>query len=280
MNHQTLSGKTVLITGGNTGIGKETARGLAQLGASVVLACRNLNKAQAACDDISQTTGNSNVSFLPLDLSSLQSVRAATTAFKSKHQRLDILINNAGVVPRNYQATTDGFEMQFGVNHLGHFLLTNLLLDLLKASAPARVIHVSSTMHHFGNIDFDSFRKPKFYFFMKAYAQSKLANVLFSNELARQLANSNVTSNALHPGPVKTEIYRDLPEPLQTIVTAPLLSPQKGALTSLYVATSAECGQVSGKYFAKSKQAKASKRSQNLDLAKRLWDESANLCGL
>lgn len=274
-----LAGKTAVITGGNTGIGKETARGLAERGAKVVIACRNLDKGEHAKQDIVQTTGNTNVELVPLDLSSFASIRTCAERLQRDLSRIDIFIANAGVVPRRLEKTADGFEAQIGVNHLGHFLLTNLLLDSIRNSEPARITVVSSTMHRFGKIDFDSFRQPKRYNFMRAYCQSKLANVLFSNELARRLQGSRISVNALHPGPIRTEIYRDFPQPFRALILAPLLTPKQGAKTSLHVAVSEEGNRISGGYFAGSKLTKTSKRARDAQLAQTLWQKSAELCG-
>ena len=205
-----IKGKTVVITGGNTGIGKETAVDLATRGAKVIIGCRNLEKGQAAVQEIQTRSGNEKVFVEKLDLSSLASVRQFADGILKNEPRLDILINNAGVMGCPYQMTEDGLEMQFGVNHIGHFLLTLLLLDLMKKSGPSRIINVSSLAHRFGTgvINFDDINAEKDYDPFAAYQQSKLANILFTRELSVHLEDTNVTVNALHPGLVNTDIQR------------------------------------------------------------------------
>ena len=275
-----MTERIAMITGADSGIGKETAAGLAAQEYTVVLACRNREKAEAARQEIVSRTGNRRPAVLPLDLASFESVRRCAEEFQDRYGRLDVLINNAGVFPRRRGLTEDGLELQFGVNHLGHFLLTHLLLEHLKRSAPSRIVNVSSTMHKGGDIDFGSFRGEKPYRPIQAYRQSKLANVLFTKELARRLEGTGVVANALHPGPVRTGIYRELPQPIRFLATVFLLTPEQGAKTSIYVATSPREAETTGVYFEKCKPAKASDRAQDTELAARLWEESAKLCGL
>ena len=206
-----LSGKTVIITGGNTGIGKETAIDLARRGARVILACRSPEKAEAAVKEVRAKSGNDNVVFRRLDLASFESIRQFASQILQEEPRIDILINNSGVMGCPYQKTKDGFEMQFGVNHLGHFLLTHLLLDRLKEASTARIVNVSSVAHTFVNgINFDDLNSEKSYTTHSAYFRSKLANVLFTRSLAKRLVGTSVTANSLHPGSVRTELYRHL----------------------------------------------------------------------
>ncbi len=275
-----MTDRIAMITGADSGIGKETAAGLAAQQYTVVLACRNMEKAHAAREEIVSRTGNRNPAVLHLDLASFQSIRRCARDFLDRYDRLDILINNAGVFPSRRRLTEEGFELQFGVNHLGHFLLTCLLLERLKQSAPSRIVNVSSMMHKGGEIDFGSFRGEKAYRPIQAYRQSKLANVLFTKELARRLRGTGVVAHALHPGAVRTGIYRELPQPVRFLVTAFLLTPEQGAKTSIYVATSPREAETTGLYFEKCRPAKTSDRAQDAELAARLWEESTKLCGL
>ena len=206
----TLNGKTVIITGANTGIGLETAVDMAQRGARVILACRNPEKGRAAVQVVKKRSKNEAVMFAQLDLASLQSVRDFATRILNQEPRIDILINNAGVLMCPYSKTEDGFELQFGVNHLAHFLLTNLLLDRLKEAPSARIINVSSMGHKCGKINFDDLQSEKSYSKFGAYSQTKLANILFTRSLAQRLKDTKVTAYSLHPGVVRTEIQRHL----------------------------------------------------------------------
>jgi NAD(P)-dependent dehydrogenase (short-subunit alcohol dehydrogenase family) len=275
-----MTGKTVLITGASAGIGKATASELAARGARLVLACRDPDKAARARGEILARTPGALVDVVRLELASLRSVRVCAAELVASYPRIDVLINNAGVFPPDYLPTEDGFEMQIGVNHLGHFLLTNLLVETLAASAPSRVVTVSSMMHAGGKIDFASFRKPDKYSAMAAYRQSKLANIVFANELGRRLAKRGVTSTSLHPGSVATEITRDSPLWMRAAFRVIGASPAKGARTSVYLASSPEVEGVTGRYFVGCKQAKTDPLAQDEALARALWDESAKLVGL
>ena len=207
----TLVGKTVIITGANAGIGKETATELARRGARVILACRNTEKGEEAALDVRAKSANENVVFRLLDLASFESIRQFASKILEDERRIDILINNSGVMGCPYTKTKDGFEMQFGVNHLGHFLLTHLLLDRLKEAPAARIINVSSVAHSFVNgITFDDLNSEKAYTVHSAYFRSKLANILFTRSLAKRLIGTSVTANSLHPGSVRTELFRHL----------------------------------------------------------------------
>ena len=280
---RSLKGKTVVITGANTGIGKETAVDLAARGARVIIGCRNLEKGMEAMKEIQQRSGNQNVFFEKLDLASLESVRTFADKILNSEPRLDILINNAGVAACPYQKTEDGFEMQFGVNHLGHFLLTLLLLDRLKRSQPSRIINVSSQGHRSGKIKFDDIHHEKSYSGWRAYVDSKLANVLFTRELSKRLEGTHVTVNALHPGVVFTEIARHYV--FSSIFFNPLFwyvgkSPVQGAQTTIHCAVSEEMEGVSGKYLRDCHIAEPSKGAQDDDAAKKLWEVSMKLVGL
>ena len=204
-----LDGKTVIITGGNTGIGLETAVDLAKRNARVILACRNIERGETAAVEVKKRSGNDNVVFVQLDLSSLDSVRKCATKILEEEPRIDILINNAGVmiIPKR-TLTKDGFEMQFGTNHLGHFLFTNLLLNRIKEAPSARIVNVSSTAYKRGSIDLDNLNSEQSYSRIPVYCKSKLANILFTRSLAKRLQGTNVTTNALHPGGIRTGLQR------------------------------------------------------------------------
>jgi NAD(P)-dependent dehydrogenase (short-subunit alcohol dehydrogenase family) len=275
----TLEGRRILVTGGNSGIGLVAACELARRGAEVVLACRDSDKTRHALGVINASAAVSACN-LPVDLASLASVRGLARAFLDRYDRLDVLINNAGLFPPRQLLTEDGFEMQFGVNHLSHFLLTHLLLDRLKASAPARIVTVSSMLHKRGRIDFDTFRGWTKYSAQGAYAQSKLANVLFAVELARRLEGTGVTSNVLHPGGVATDIMRDLPWLVRKLVGLAFISPEEGAKTTLMLAADPALAEVSGAYFDQCKRAQCSPLAADAALRTRLWEVSAELAGL
>ena len=271
--------KIIVITGANSCIGKETARSLAAMGHTLVMACRHPERAEAARRDIAATTGSDKVRVMTLDLASFRSIHAFAEAFAGSFDHLDVLINNAGLIPFKKLLTEDGFEMQIGVNHLGHFLLTRLLMPQLKAAGYARVINVASMMHRLGKIDFDSFRGEKSYGFMKAYGQSKLANVLFTRELARRYKDDGIVAFSLHPGAVATNIAgRGLVRRTLYRLMGGHLSPQRGARTSIYLASEPDIEEYSGSYFNEHCKVKpGSTLSNDMDLAARLWDESEKL---
>ena len=274
-----MTERTVVITGGNSGIGLVAARELARLGARIVLACRDSDKTRAAVAEIS-AVGPVPAINLPVDLASLDSVRALAESVLAACPRIDVLINNAGLFPSTQQKTVDGFEMQFGVNHLSHFLLTALLRERLVASAPARVITVSSMLHKRGKIDFDSFRGVARYSANAAYAQSKLANVLFALELAEQLAGTGVTSNVLHPGGVATDITRDLPWLVRKLIGLVFITPEQGARTTVMLASDPDLATTTGAYFDQCKRAEVSALAHDAALRQRLWQDSLSLAGL
>jgi retinol dehydrogenase 12 len=269
-----LSGRTFLVTGANTGIGRATVAGLASRGGRVYLACRSADKGRAAAADIAKATGNSGVEFLPLDLGDLASVRACAEQFLARDEPLHVLINNGGVAGQR-GLTANGFELAFGVNHLGHFALTMALLDRLAASAPARVVTVSSDSHYQATgIDFEAVRRPTASVTgMREYAVSKLGNVLFSQELARRLDGRGVTTYALHPGVVASDIWRRVPWPVRPLIKLRMITPEQGAATSLYCATSAEVANATGRFYDKSREREPSAVATG-ELAGTLWQRS------
>ena len=274
--------KTVLITGANDGIGRATAERLARKGAHLVLACRSETKAQQTADQLVEATGNERIDTLPLDLADLSSVRRACELFLAEHPRLDVLVNNAGVYCEKLEFTTDGYELQFGVNHLGHFLLTlNLMPAMLCASGCSRVVNVSSAMHTKGGIDFGDLRGergPEAYNGTRAYAQSKLANILFTKELDRR-HGSELTTNCLHPGVVGTQLANKkgklFTKAVWSMYKPFAKTPTRGADTSVYLASSPEVREVSGRYFNPTQcLVKPSPTARNEQLARRLWEYS------
>jgi NAD(P)-dependent dehydrogenase (short-subunit alcohol dehydrogenase family) len=273
-----LDGKVAIVTGANTGIGKATARGLAELGANVILACRDLAKAEAARVEIRDSTRNDAVEVMHLDLADTRSVRDFASAFARKSARLDVLVNNAGVFVRRRATTAQGFEMTFGVNHLGTFLLTRELLPILEASKPSRIVVVSSKLHYRARMEWDDLAfEQGTYNGSIAYNQSKLANVLFTNALARRLHDKGVTVNAVHPGVVATELTRDYPKLLVKLFQLFTLSPEAGSKASLHVATAPELATKTGAYFDRSKEMSASKMALDEAAQEKLWGISEAL---
>ncbi len=278
-----MKNQICIVTGANSGIGKETSRGLAKNDATVIMVCRSRHRGEAALADIKATTGNDDVHLMVADLSSQESIRQFSQEFKAVHQNLHILVNNAGGMFFKRQLSVDNLELTFALNHLGYFLLTNLLLDVLKASAPARIINVASNAHFNQSIDFDDLQNHQGYRFMNVYGISKLANILFTYELARRLEGSGVTANCLHPGVVATNLFRSngLLGRIGTIIIKPfLISPKIGAETPIYLATSPEVEGITGKYFVDKKETPSSKVSRDLILARQLWVVSERLTGL
>jgi NAD(P)-dependent dehydrogenase (short-subunit alcohol dehydrogenase family) len=264
-----------IVTGGNTGIGKATVAGLAERGATVIIACRDVAKGKAALEEVAAKAGSKDLHVMQLDLASLASVRAFAAAFAEKFTRLDVLVANAGVMTGKRQLTADGLEMNFGVNHVGHFLLTELLLPLLKASAPSRIVVVSSNMHASGTIDFDDLAMEKRW--SGSYPRSKLANMLFVRALAKRLEGTKVVVNGLHPGVISTELGRDYAAPIRMIARWFFKSPEQGARTSLYLATAPEAAEISGRYFADAKEKKPGAAALDDLVAERLWTETERL---
>lgn len=269
-----------LITGATSGIGEVTARELARRGMHVVIVGRSAERVAATVARIKQATGV-EVETLIADLSSQTGVRSVAEAFLQRHQRLDVLINNAGGFFASRQVSADGIEMTWALNHMSYFLLTNLLIDVLRASAPARVVNVSSDAHRSGVMRWDDLQFTRGYNGWAAYAQSKLANILFSNELARRLAGTGVTSNALHPGFVATRFAHNngifwggLMALMQRLFAS---TPEEGAQTSIYLATAPEVATISGRYFVKSRETTPAPQARDMVAAARLWDISERL---
>ncbi len=279
-----MNGKLVLVTGATNGIGKVTAEELANQGASVVILGRNADRAQATASEIRAKSGNPGIDYLVVDLSSLAQVRQVAEEFKKKYNRLDVLVNDAGAIFAQRQVTVDGYEKTFAVNHLAYFLLTNLLLDLLKASAPACIVNVSSHSHTFGSLDFDDLQtRHYFYGGYTAYGRSKLANIMFTYELARRLEWTGVTANALHPGGVNTGFGKNnggVMSLAMKIIGPRQLTPEQGAKTSIYLASSPEVEGVTGKYFVDCQPVRSSPASYDEVAQKRLWQVSEELTGL
>lgn len=270
-----MRGKVVMVTGANAGMGKEISLALAGMGASLVMVSRDRERGDAARAEVESKTGNRQVELLVADLSSQQSIRQLVTEFEAKHNRLHVLVNNAGITLARRTATEDGIEAVFATNHLAAFLLTNLLLPVLKASAPSRVVTVSSSAHSMGKIDFDDLQSVRGYSEIRAYNASKLANVLFTYELARRLAGSGVTANVVEPGFVKTNLRVPFPFSLFSFMRG---SPVNGARPTVFLASSAEVEGVSGTFFnQKGVATKSSKLSYDDDAARRLWALSAQL---
>ncbi|KAM8714250.1 hypothetical protein ACLKA7_014393 [Drosophila subpalustris] len=276
------TGKIVIVTGSNTGIGKETVLELARRGATVYMACRDKKRTDEARLEIIRETNNQNIHFRELDLASLDSIRKFAADFKKEQNKLHILINNAGIMHCPRMSTKDGFEMQLGVNHMGHFLLTNLLLDLLKKTAPSRIVNVSSLAHSMGKMNFDDLNSEKSYNSFDAYNQSKLANVLFTRELAKRLEGTGVTVNAVHPGVVQTDLLRHY-KFFETTIGRILVkgvqwvffkTSKNGAQTTLYAALDPDLNGVTGLYFSDCKPKEVSNAAKDEKSAKLLWEES------
>jgi NAD(P)-dependent dehydrogenase (short-subunit alcohol dehydrogenase family) len=279
-----MAGKVVLITGGNTGIGLETAVAVAGMGAQVVFTARDAQKGQTALGEIRARSGSDDVEVMALDLSRLASVREFAAKFAAGHDRLDVLVNNAGGVLSTRSETEDGYESTFQVNHLGPFLLTQLLQPLLVAAAPSRVVNVSSTAHKQARkgLDFDDLQSEQGYRGFSAYGRSKLANILFTRELARRWDDSGVSANALHPGLVATHFGRDGDQGRLASLAMPILkpfalSPKQGAQTSIYLASAPEVEGITGGYWVKSAPASPSAAAQDDGAARKLWEVSEQL---
>ncbi|NIS82543.1 MAG: SDR family NAD(P)-dependent oxidoreductase [Anaerolineales bacterium] len=275
--------KVIMVTGGTSGIGKVGAMALAKHCVSLILVGRNVEKGAAAVEEIKRESDNPNVEFMSTDLSSQDEVRRLVEGFQKRHDRLDVLVNNAGAFFLRRKESVDGIEMTFALNHLGYFLLTHLLQDTIRASAPARIINTASGAHHDTVIDFDDLQARRKYRMYKRYAESKLANVLFTYELARRLEATEVAVNAFHPGFVATHIGENngwfvrLVKPLINLRAG---SPEEGADTLVYLAISPEVAGVTGKYFYKRKAVPSSPNSYDETLADRLWRVSAELTGI
>jgi retinol dehydrogenase 14 len=278
-----VQGKAVLVTGATSGIGLAASEELTRRGADVVMVGRDPARTQAAVETVRSRTGVEPAQLL-CDFSRQADVRALAKAYADRHDRLDVLVNNAGGVNKSRRVTTDGIETTFAVNHLGYFLLTNLLLDLIVASAPSRVVTVASISHRRGTLDFDDLGFRRGYAIMKAYERSKLANVLFANELARRLDGTGVTSNSLHPGTVDTNIWSGAPTWAKPVIRLfarrMFISAEQGGATIVQLATDPDLTGVSGRYFEKGRAVSPAALAEDPALAAKLWTVSASLVGL
>ena len=275
-----MNDKICLVTGANSGIGKVTAKVLAAGGATVIMVCRNRDKGEAARHEIVGKTRNENVEPMIADLSDPRQIRRLAAEVKAKYSRLHTLVNNAGAYNGKRMITADGYEMTFAVNHLGYFLLTVELLDLLKSSAPARIVNVASEAHRNSHINFDDLNLENGYSGWKAYAQSKLANVLFTRELARRLEGTGVTANCMHPGFVGTNIFsnvRGVGGMIMRLITPFMRTPEKGADTVIWLASSPEVEGITGRYFIDRKDRQSNQESYNVAIASRLWEVSEQM---
>ena len=279
-----MSGKVCLVTGANAGIGRSTAIGLARMGATVVMVCRNRERGETAQTEIADESGSQEVDLLIADLSSQGSVRKLARTFISRYSQLHVLINNAGAITRHRRLTVDGIETQFAVNHLAPFLLTNLLLDTLKESAPSRVVTVSSQVHSKSPLDFDDLSSDREYTASQVYRKTKLANILFTYELARRLEGTGVTANCLHPGVIATKLLDDYMGGSHDAGFGSGESigdsPEEGAAAVRHVATSPDIGSISGKYIYDYAVRETAPITYDEEHAERLWDVSAELTGL
>jgi len=284
-----LEGRTCLVTGATSGIGLETAVGLARAGAHVLIVGRDATRGEAARAEIVRRGGSDRALLLRADLASLKEIRRLADEVRARCPALHVLVNNAGVVNLTRQQSEDGFEATFAVNHLAYFALTHHLLDLLKASAPARIVNVASDAHRFGSVDWDDLQSERRYrglpivAAMRVYGTSKLLNILFTQELARRLEGSGVTANCLHPGAVSTRLGKNngsASRIITSLLRPFMLSPAEGARTSLYLASSPDVSELSGRYFAQMREARCSRAARDPDGARRLWALSAELAGL
>ncbi|MFQ5831378.1 MAG: SDR family oxidoreductase [Candidatus Thorarchaeota archaeon] len=279
-----MNGKVCIVTGSNSGIGKETALALAELDATVVMVVRNAERGEAARSEIVDETGNNRIDLMLCDLSSIDSIRQFAKEFTAKYDRLDVLINNAGAAYHKRQVTVDGFEQTFAVNYIGPFLLTYELLPVLKVSVPSRVINLTSGMHFRAKVDFDNLQRERRYRGMSAYGDAKLMVAMHTYELARRLEGTGVSVNVVHPGFVATNMGSSMGGLWNKIMfkmVRPLqISPKEGAETSVYVASSPELEGVTGKYFARKQEQRSSEASYDEEAQKRLWHVTEQLLGL
>jgi NAD(P)-dependent dehydrogenase (short-subunit alcohol dehydrogenase family) len=276
----TMRGRVCLVTGASSGIGEQTALGLARMGATVLLVCRDRGRGEAAAVTVAAESGNPAVELFVADLSSQKAIRALAEEVREAHDRIHVLVNNAGAVLPRRSVSMDGIEATFALNHLAYFLLTDLLLEPLTASAPARIVNVASGAHAAGRIDFDDLQGERNYHGWRAYTQSKLANVLFTYELARRLAGTGVTANCLHPGVVRSNFGRDLSGAIGLAYRAGrllMISPERGAATPLYLAASAEVEGASGGYYEGARRRRSAPSTYDEAVARRLWQVSEAL---
>ena len=278
-----VENKTCIVTGASNGIGLETARALAKDGANVVLVCRSAEKAAEAKADIERTTGSKRLSVELCDFSSQASIRAAAARITAAHEHIHVLVNNAGAVYMQREETVDGLEKTFATNHLGYFLFTNLLLDTLKKSAPARIVNVASMAHMTAKLDFGDLQHERSFSGIPVYNESKLANIYFTYELAERLAGTGVTANCLHPGVIASGFGHNNTGLMKFFVTLGkpfLATTEKGARTQIFLATSPSVEGITGKYFSRSKEKKSSSVSYDVSARKTLWEKSAELTQL
>lgn len=278
-----MKGKIILITGGTSGIGKETVRGLAKLGATVVFTARDAVRGEEIKKEIAAETKNAKIDYLVCDLASFSSIKNCASDFKNRYKKLNVLINNAGALEHERKESKDGIEMDLAVNFLAPFLLTGLLLPVLKESAPARIINVSSTMHAEGEINFDDLESKNNFNRYKAYAQSKLALMLFTKKLSKELKNTEITVNSLHPGVAVTEMTMKNVRKMNYLIAfafkRTIITPKEGAETSIYLASSPEVRGVTGEYFVKKKIAESSPQSHDPETTEKLWGIACRYTG-
>ncbi len=273
-NNMNLENKTCLITGATSGIGKETALSLAKEGANIVITSRNIEKGDKTKQEIISLTHNNKVEVMYCNLASFESIRLFVDEFKAKHKALHILINNAGIWEYKRKESVDGIELNFAVNHLAPFLMTNLLLDLIKSSAPARIITLSSIAHKMAKLNFADIEGKKSWNTLNSYAQSKLFNILFTKKLSQILRDSMVTANCVHPGVVNTSLFNKMNKTFKLLANPFMLTPKKGAQTTIYLATSPDLKDISGEYFSRKKISNPSKTAKNQKLIGHLWEIS------
>jgi retinol dehydrogenase-14 len=272
-----MDGKVCVVTGATAGIGKETALALAKMGATVVIVARDAAKSARTADEIARASAGEKVDVVLADFASLAAVREAAKEIGRRYPAVHVLVNNAGVAKKLRTLSEDGFELTFAVNHLAPFLFTRELLPLLEAGAPSRIVTVASAAEAHGPIDFDDLQSAQNYKGFRVYGKTKLMNVLFTYELAERLAGTGVTANCLHPGAVATDMLKQLPWLLYAMIAPFLLTPEQGAATQLFLASSPQVESVSGGYYVKSKAVRSSRRSYDVDARKRLWDVSEAL---
>jgi retinol dehydrogenase 14 len=272
-----MDGRICVVTGATAGIGKATAFALARMGATVVIVARDAAKSARTVDEIEKAVPDAKLDVVLADFASLQAVREAAAEISRRYTAVHVLVNNAGVASKQRLLSRDGFELTFAVNHLAPFLFTRELLPLLRAGAPSRIVTVASVAQRNGLIDFDDLQSEKNYRGFLVYGKSKLANVLFTYELASRLVGSGVTANCLHPGAVATDMLRQLPWLLYAVISPFLLTPEQGAATQVFLASSPQVEGVSGGYYVKSKAVRSSPRSYDVDARKRLWEVSETI---